>query len=399
MAVPGEVDAWIAQVASCWASADAEGLGACFALKHSQAVASAAAATPEAALRSASAALDDAIRQPAGLQLLCMHHLAGDGGQACALAKDALNAYVRVVQSLSPEERPASLPGLKALCRNLLVLSGRMSGGRAGQQALKACQEELLKVYRVTIQRRGNAQGAVLAVCAMLCSIYFRLSTFSSMRSLFAAVDNNRILEAVESSKADEVCYKFYCGRFHMFEDNFGTAERYLSEAFSRCDARAPRNKRRILTYLLPIRILQGRLPRPGLLEKYGLGHYKGICEGVRSGDLRAFERCLVANQRLFIKQGTFLVLERTRRLVYRTLFKRVHAVAGAGPTRSRVPLAAFERAMAWLGGEGDPEQVECILANLIHKGYVKGYVAHAQRLLVVAKTDPFPTGAVIQST
>ena len=35
--------------------------------------------------------------------------------------------------------------------------------------------------------------------------------------------------------------------------------------------------------------------------------------------------------------------------------------------------------------------KVECVVANLIYSGHVKGYVSHKQRVLVLSKTNPFP--------
>lgn len=38
-----------------------------------------------------------------------------------------------------------------------------------------------------------------------------------------------------------------------------------------------------------------------------------------------------------------------------------------------------------------DMDELECILANLIYMGLIKGYISHENRLLVLAKQDPFP--------
>ena len=43
-----------------------------------------------------------------------------------------------------------------------------------------------------------------------------------------------------------------------------------------------------------------------------------------------------------------------------------------------------------------DLDEVECILANLIYRGYIRGYLSHAKRVLVLSKRDPFPTSSVI---
>jgi hypothetical protein len=36
------------------------------------------------------------------------------------------------------------------------------------------------------------------------------------------------------------------------------------------------------------------------------------------------------------------------------------------------------------------------LLANLIYRNYVKGYISHAKRMLVLSKRDPFPVSSVI---
>lgn len=40
---------------------------------------------------------------------------------------------------------------------------------------------------------------------------------------------------------------------------------------------------------------------------------------------------------------------------------------------------------------EVDMDEVECILANLIHQRYVKGYIAHDKQLLVCSRDQAFP--------
>ncbi|KAL9964532.1 hypothetical protein ACROYT_G028187 [Oculina patagonica] len=38
-----------------------------------------------------------------------------------------------------------------------------------------------------------------------------------------------------------------------------------------------------------------------------------------------------------------------------------------------------------------DVIEVECIVANLIYMGYIKGYISHQHQKLVVSKQNPFP--------
>ncbi len=38
-----------------------------------------------------------------------------------------------------------------------------------------------------------------------------------------------------------------------------------------------------------------------------------------------------------------------------------------------------------------DQDEVECILANLIVKKQIKGYIAHQHHALIISKADAFP--------
>jgi hypothetical protein len=39
-----------------------------------------------------------------------------------------------------------------------------------------------------------------------------------------------------------------------------------------------------------------------------------------------------------------------------------------------------------------DIDEIECLLANLIYKGNIRGYIAHEKRILVLSKDNPFPS-------
>jgi hypothetical protein len=57
----------------------------------------------------------------------------------------------------------------------------------------------------------------------------------------------------------------------------------------------------------------------------------------------------------------------------------------------SRVSIAAFHAALKVAGEEMPAAEAECLVANSIYKGYIKGYISHDTQLVVLAKTDPFP--------
>ena len=128
------------------------------------------------------------------------------------------------------------------------------------------------------------------------------------------------------------------------------------------------------------------------MLDKYGLDEFKPLVEGIRKGDLRTFQDGLVHYQDRFIRQGTYLLLEKCKTVVYRNLFKRVYRIL----EKHQIRLEHIARSFKWLGMPIDLDEIECILSNLIFKGYIRGYLSHAKRTLVLSKRDPFPTSAVI---
>ena len=132
------------------------------------------------------------------------------------------------------------------------------------------------------------------------------------------------------------------------------------------------------------------------LLEKHGLAALAPRVDAVRSGDLGTFNAELAKNQMAFVRRGTFLLLEKVKILVYRNLFKKIYLVQGKA---TQLKLHLFQRAFAWLGCPTDMDEVECILANLIFKGLIKGYISHQKQTLVLSKKDPFPTAAIRSAT
>ena len=93
-----------------------------------------------------------------------------------------------------------------------------------------------------------------------------------------------------------------------------------------------------------------------------------------------------------YSSQGTYLLLEKCKVVCYRNLFKRIHVVM----KKHQIGLGHVANAFKWLGMPIDLDEVECILANLIYRGYVRGYLSHSKRMLVLSKRDPFPVAVVI---
>ncbi|KAK7750108.1 COP9 signalosome (CSN) subunit [Diatrype stigma] len=132
--------------------------------------------------------------------------------------------------------------------------------------------------------------------------------------------------------------------------------------------------------------------------------YYEGVLafleESYVEGDLHAFDMALQGGEDEFIKRRIYLTLERGRDIALRNLLRKVFIAGGyeeskngAAPVRrTRIPVAEFAAAMKVKGGvDIDTDEVECLLANMIYKNLMKGYIAHERGFVVLSKTGAFP--------
>ena len=204
--------------------------------------------------------------------------------------------------------------------------------------------------------------------------------------------------------KSQVVTYQYFSGRLALYEDDFADAAQRLHWAFQHCHRNARANKREILRFLVPIQLLAGKLPSREMLHTHELFCYEDVTESVRHGNLQQFELTMAEHYDRFISDGVYLVLEKLRTVILRNLFKAIYLLAPAPQHQLRLQtlstvMHAAGQINAGAHGQGseagstdDLDELECTLANLIYSGYLKGYIAHEKRVLVLSKTDPFPT-------
>ncbi|KAG7202415.1 hypothetical protein KM043_018730 [Ampulex compressa] len=164
------------------------------------------------------------------------------------------------------------------------------------------------------------------------------------------------LIRAIESSPyktlfalAQQITYKFFVGRKAMFDTDYKAADEHLTFAFEHCHKQSTKNKRLILTYLVPVKMLLGYMPKQSLLEKYNLMEFWELMESVKKGDLRSLEKVMGKHEAFFIAL-------------------QMHGIEDV-----------------------DMDETECLVANLIYEGKIKGYISHQHKKLVISKQNPFP--------
>ena len=175
--------------------------------------------------------------------------------------------------------------------------------------------------------------------------------------------------------KSHIVTFKYYLGVIQFLEEDYENAEINLTAAYSLCRHASTRNKEIILTYLIPTLLLTShRLPSAALLAPYPslAALFLPLTTAIRSGSLSGFDRALAAGEPQFVKRRIYLTLERGRDICLRNLMRKVFLAAGfddAGNRRTRIRVEEFAAAIKLGEGEEvEPDEVECLVANMIYK-------------------------------
>ncbi|CAM9154842.1 unnamed protein product [Ascophyllum nodosum] len=254
----------------------------------------------------------------------------------------------------------------------------------------------IMKAFRLSINDRSSDAQTSRKACALHLAIdMFKL--YSDLKNLRMCNNVRGVLEqhwaVVEpmSSTADWVSYHYYVGLLKISEDKYKEAEADLEVALKHCHKDARRNKRRILNNLVPLRLRLGKYPRQELLAKYDLNHFHDFSVAIsRTGDVRSFNALMAKWERVFITKGTYLLMEKCLMLVYRNLVRKIVVATEV----FKLPLGLVQFAFLKMEHERDVDEIECLLANLIFRNLVKGYIAHKAKFLVIANSidKAFPT-------
>uniref|UniRef100_A0A8B9C0M5 PCI domain-containing protein 2 n=1 Tax=Anser brachyrhynchus TaxID=132585 RepID=A0A8B9C0M5_9AVES len=263
---------------------------------------------------------------------------------------------------------------------------------------LEKAAELLMSCFRVCASdtRAGiedSKKWGMLFLVNQLFKIYFKINKLHLCKPLIRAIDSSNLKD--EYSMAQRVTYRYYVGRKAMFDSDFKQAEEYLSFAFEHCHRSSQKNKRMILIYLLPVKMLLGHMPTVQLLKKYDLMQFAEVTKAVSEGNLLLLNDALTKHETFFIRCGIFLILEKLKIITYRNLFKKVFSVFSFRYLllkTHQLSLDAFLFALKFMQVDDvDIDEVQCILANLIYMGHIKGYISHQHQKLVVSKQNPFP--------
>lgn len=57
----------------------------------------------------------------------------------------------------------------------------------------------------------------------------------------------------------------------------------------------------------------------------------------------------------------------------------------------TRIPITMFHSSLKTAGIDVSQAEAECLVANMIYKGFLRGYISHEKQMVVLASTNVFP--------
>ncbi|KAI5458076.1 hypothetical protein BGZ63DRAFT_56842 [Mariannaea sp. PMI_226] len=258
------------------------------------------------------------------------------------------------------------------------------------QGQLRDCEQHLKRIFTLCLNDRApleeSRKWGIYFVINLLFKTYFKLNSASLSRTILKTLavykDKGDMPPLEMFPKSQRVTFKYYEGVLFFLEENYIEAETHLTEAWELCHKDAKPQAERILTYLIPCRLLTSHvLPTKAMLANYPRlqDRFLPLAKCIKSGNLRAFDLALQHGEDEFVKRRIYLTLERGRDIALRNLLRKVFLAGGfeeskdgdnAPVRRTRVPVSEFHAAISMESGGNfvDPDEVECLLANMIYK-------------------------------
>ncbi|XP_053603386.1 PCI domain-containing protein 2 homolog [Plodia interpunctella] len=324
--------------------------------------------------------------------LLCVKALyLQDYMEAYSHQSACVGAVVRLLQA--QKEENWSLPLMYTVCLDLRLVAQKAEycNAQSNGKILEKAAESLLACFRVCAADNRSSDYetkrlGMLTLVNQLLKVYFRINKLHLCKPLIRAIDSSPFKD--QFPLAQQITYRYFVGRKAMFDSDYRSADEYLSFAFENCHKKCSKNKQLILTYLVPVKMLLGFMPAKHLLEKYDLLQFWDLVSAVKKGDLRGIDHVMEEHESFFIRAGIYLMVEKLKITAYRNLFRKVYLAENT----HQIDIASFQAALQIMGQDDvDADETQCIVANLIYDGKIKGYISYQHKKVVVSKQNAFP--------
>ncbi|KAJ2827451.1 COP9 signalosome (CSN) subunit [Coemansia erecta] len=233
----------------------------------------------------------------------------------------------------------------------------------------------------------------------ILFALYVRHKAYNLCDSMIRALRASELPPLEQFPMSDQVTFRYYRGVLAFRNEKYASAKDDLMFALEHCLRDSYNNKTRILVCLTPILMAEGKAPHSRLLRRYPpiKAMYGELAKAAKAGNLRRFDELLEEKEQHLVNTGTFMAVERVRKVAIRQLLRKIYLINGQN---SRITFRAFcDGFMAAGVYDMDVPEMESVLADMVFCGYMKGYLAHDHGIAVLSKQQPFPPLASLVGT
>lgn len=250
------------------------------------------------------------------------------------------------------------------------------------------------KVFTACINDRGTNDGqsrkwGTYRIAGILFRIYFHLKQLNLCTNMLRTI-NAAELPPIDAFPKSHICtYKFYSGRFHFLNEKFDLAEADLSFALQLCPPNSHKNKRSILIFLIPTRLIMNiSRPSKALLGKYGLPpFYNSALDAMKEGNDVKYMQLLQDNMQMLVLHGTYQIFERIHIVCYRNIIRKMYLAL----QNTKIHIYSIHKLLTSLGMVIDEDETEAIIVHLISSGFIRAYISKEHGIIVLSAKDPFP--------
>ncbi|KAH9999975.1 hypothetical protein BJV77DRAFT_975612 [Russula vinacea] len=282
-----------------------------------------------------------------------------------------------------------TLPALFATLRDLRDLAFDADVQARDVSQKSDCMEEAARIMSKafsncvtdrTSSYQMSRKWGVYYVVGLVLKSYFRVRRISLSKNILRALEANRDIPLLhEYPRAHQVTYRYYLGMLSFLNEDYTKSEQELTFAFYNCHLEARNNQEYThSTYLIPLRILRGHLPSADLLSRFPVLDelFAPFISAIRKGDIQSFDAALDTFERRLVDLNVWLTLEKAREICIR---EQPH------------PVAMFHSSLRVSGMDVSSEEAECLVANMIYKGYMRGIHLRPERKSARSHILPSP--------
>ncbi|GAV51300.1 hypothetical protein ZYGR_0AD04830 [Zygosaccharomyces rouxii] len=262
---------------------------------------------------------------------------------------------------------------------------------------LSQCARTIHRSFNLCLNDRNpndieNRRVGCYSLAPLECKIYHRLQNRDMTKNLIKVLES-RSNELNKDVPSHIVAYHYYIGEHYAYEGKHEVSCKHLQLALANCSYHSDQLWYILLLLVPQTMLCERRYCNVKTLQKICdaktfsklMKYYDVPLRCFIDGNVEAYDEHLERYERFFLSHNLYVCMLQLREMV---VLKYCKLCWLHGSQKSITRLDVFTRNKR---NDESLDQLECVLANLIAKGHVKGYLSHSNRCIVLSKRDPFP--------